>query len=231
MHTTANTIRSSRGVTVLVPEFTRLRGPPNESDTGRFTGISGSGETRTRTGDTTIFSRLPATAKYGRVAAESRARITSPCSRGFPHFPRDCGPLRHAIANLCLNDVGALLRASGLPVPRDRVGATSGAESPPNGTRRSPHDGVAEWRSTESATRRVRGAWRWSLPVTSSMAALGPAATHRQDRVCRDAPAARRLRPGRRLGARPRARGRPAARPPPPRGPRARRPPLTPSWL
>src|SRR3954453_13862158 len=56
MHTSANTIRSSRGVTVLVPEFTRLRGPPNEIETGRFTGISGSGETRTRTGDTTIFS-------------------------------------------------------------------------------------------------------------------------------------------------------------------------------
>src|SRR3954447_14783323 len=56
MHTSANTIRSSRGVTVLVPEFTRLRGPPNEIETGRFTGISGSGETRTRTGDTTIFT-------------------------------------------------------------------------------------------------------------------------------------------------------------------------------
>ena len=62
------------------------------------------GETRTRTGDTTIFSRLPYAAECGRFAAKSRARITSPCSRGFPHFGCDCGRVRHTIANLCLID-------------------------------------------------------------------------------------------------------------------------------
>src|SRR4051794_21777081 len=39
---------------VLVPEFLRVRGPPEEAGIGLFAGCSESGETRTRTGDTTI---------------------------------------------------------------------------------------------------------------------------------------------------------------------------------
>jgi hypothetical protein len=87
-----------------VPEFVRLRGPPKRPETNQVAGTLGSGETRTRTGDTTIFSRLPYAGECGRFAAESRALITSLCSRWFPHFGRDCGRVRHTIANLCLND-------------------------------------------------------------------------------------------------------------------------------
>jgi hypothetical protein len=147
-------------------------------ETGHFAGVSGSGETRTRTGDTTIFSRLPSTGECGRFAAESRARPRSPYSRGFPQFRCDCSPLRHTIANLCPNDVGdpaACPRASG--VPRDRAEPTSGIEPPRKRSRRRPQDGATS-RSPESATRRVRERWRWCLPVASSKAALGPAATH-----------------------------------------------------
>jgi hypothetical protein len=61
------------------------------------------GERRTRTADTTIFSRESSTGECGRVAAESRARTRSAFCRGFPRFPRDCGPVRHTIANLCRN--------------------------------------------------------------------------------------------------------------------------------
>jgi hypothetical protein len=57
MQTSGTTIRRSCGVAVLVPEAIRLRGPPKRSTNDRFAGVSGSGETRTRTGDTTIFSR------------------------------------------------------------------------------------------------------------------------------------------------------------------------------
>ena len=70
----------------------------------RYRAKRGDGETRTRTGDTTIFSRLPSAGECGRFAAESRARPRSPYSRGFPHFGCDCGRVRHTIANLCLND-------------------------------------------------------------------------------------------------------------------------------
>src|SRR5207247_10290658 len=104
MHSSAPTILWAYSVTVLVPEFVRLRGPPKRLETDRFAGILGSGETRTRTGDTTIFSRASSTCECARFAAELPARVTSPYSRGFPHFRCDCGPVRHTIANLCLND-------------------------------------------------------------------------------------------------------------------------------
>ena len=42
---------------VLVPKFGRSRRPPWKQSS-RFAGSSASGETRTRTGDTTIFSRV-----------------------------------------------------------------------------------------------------------------------------------------------------------------------------
>jgi hypothetical protein len=48
---------------------------------------------------------MSSTGECGRFAAESRTRATSPCSRGFPQFRCDCGPLRHTIANLCPNEV------------------------------------------------------------------------------------------------------------------------------
>jgi hypothetical protein len=86
-----------------------------EAESGQFAGSSGSGETRTRTGDTTIFSRASTTGECALFAAESQARLTSPCCRGFPHFPRDCGPLRHTIANLCPNCSETRLRAPRRP--------------------------------------------------------------------------------------------------------------------
>jgi hypothetical protein len=93
------------------------------------------GERRTRTADTTIFSRLPSTGECGRFAAESRGYITSPCSRGFPHIPGDCGHLRHTIANLCQN---CFQRRGSVPPRRPPVASPGRDDLPGRATSRRP---------------------------------------------------------------------------------------------
>jgi hypothetical protein len=64
----------------------------------------GDGETRTRTGDTTIFSRASATGECAPVSRGIASASHVAVSRGFPHFRCNCSPVRHTIANLCPND-------------------------------------------------------------------------------------------------------------------------------
>ena len=84
-----------------------VRGVPDPPDqTQRDAGLSLMARPGLEPGTPRFSAALPSTGECGRFAAESRARLTSPCSRGFPHFRCDCSPARHTIANLCPNDLG-----------------------------------------------------------------------------------------------------------------------------
>ena len=72
-----------------------------------FAATSADGETRTRTGDTTIFSRGSATGECGPFPARTRGAVAGPRARVFPRFPRDCGVFGRRFADLCLNSVAA----------------------------------------------------------------------------------------------------------------------------
>jgi hypothetical protein len=65
------------------------------------------GETRTRTGDTTIFSRGSTTGECGPFPATTRGAVADLRTRTFPRFPRDCGVFGRRFADLCLNSVAA----------------------------------------------------------------------------------------------------------------------------
>src|SRR3954466_16134599 len=63
------------------------------------------GETRTRTGDTTIFSRGCTTGECGPFPATTRGAVAGLRAHTFPRFPRECGVLGRRFLDLCLNSV------------------------------------------------------------------------------------------------------------------------------
>src|SRR5215207_4409792 len=65
------------------------------------------GETRTRTGDTTIFSRGSTTGECGPFPATTRGAVAGLRAHTFPRFPRDCGVFGRRFSDLCLNSVAA----------------------------------------------------------------------------------------------------------------------------
>jgi hypothetical protein len=65
------------------------------------------GETRTRTGDTTIFSRGSTTGECGLFPATTRGAVAGLRAHTFPRFPRDCGVFGRRFSDLCLNSVAA----------------------------------------------------------------------------------------------------------------------------
>src|SRR5918994_1075374 len=83
------------------------------------------GETRTRTADTTIFSRGSATGECGAFPARTRGVVAGLRARVFPRFPRDCGVFGRRFSDLCLNSVAAERAHPGRPatfaVRRDRL--------------------------------------------------------------------------------------------------------------
>src|SRR3954464_11790368 len=65
------------------------------------------GETRTRTGDTTIFSRGSTTGECGPFPATTRGAVAGLPTHTFPRFPCDCGVFGRGFSDLCLNTVAA----------------------------------------------------------------------------------------------------------------------------
>jgi hypothetical protein len=80
----------------------QLENPLRERDFGFE-----SGETRTRTGDTTIFSRGSTTGECGLFAATTRDAVAGLRTHTFPRFPRDCGVFGRRFSDLCPNSVAA----------------------------------------------------------------------------------------------------------------------------
>src|SRR5215217_3905901 len=66
-----------------------------------------SGETRTRTGDTTIFSRGSTTGECGPFPATTRGAVAGLRAHTFPRFPHDCGVFGRRFSDLCLNSFAA----------------------------------------------------------------------------------------------------------------------------
>src|SRR3954464_8565868 len=65
------------------------------------------GETRTRTGDPTIFSRGSTTGECGPFPATTQGAVAGLRAHTFPRFPRDGGLFGRRFSDLCLNSVAA----------------------------------------------------------------------------------------------------------------------------
>ncbi len=67
---------------------------PGNNEIQQLSGFAGDGETRTRTGDTTIFSRVPLTLEFHGFAGDWRDLRRLAPVRGFPDFASVCRTLR-----------------------------------------------------------------------------------------------------------------------------------------
>src|SRR5215218_3307002 len=99
----AREFRHKSGVfTPYCAEVRLLLPASTEAKTRTCAGTSGSGETRTRTGDTTIFSRAALRAESGQFAGDSRPPPMFSRVRVFPDFAFVWSTLRQTARVVCL---------------------------------------------------------------------------------------------------------------------------------
>jgi putative transposase len=80
----------------------QVQGHSRSRESGRLAGTSSDGETRTRTGDTTIFSCATRASEFGRFAGDSVASGAVSWFRAFPDFAVVSRRLRQTAAPVCL---------------------------------------------------------------------------------------------------------------------------------